>query len=296
MKAQQNKTWTKEPFYMAPPFKKQIENSVNKILVGKQDRVVTIDGREGSGKSTFGLQVCYNASRLLNVDFTLADIVFNGIAMRDRIRYYAKNNLKHRVLLLDEAYNGLSSKGAISKLNKETTRLLMECRQLGLFIIIILPSFFMLEKYVAIFRSHALIHVFTSKTNINRRYFKVYNYKNKKNLYLLGHKYLNYSRPKITTSYRFYSKFPPTINEEEYLAKKLKAFQEDTENENVLEKTKTMNQRDYLLYYLNKEYGIKYTELSELLSKAGYPRAPSNIGETIRNMPKNPEKDIKIKT
>lgn len=263
-------------YHIAKESRKQFAQGVKIILEQRQDRVYLITGREGSGKSTLTFQLAYFCCKLLGKEFNINKICFNSKQFADIIR----NSEKNDVLVFDEAFNGLSSKGALSKENKELIRLLVECRQRGLIVFIVLPSIFLLEKYVAIFRSHGLINCQISKRNYKDRYYKIYNYKNKKLLYQLGHKYMSYGRPKIRKMYRFYSKFPPSINIEEYEMKKLEAFRkrEESQPEKV---SKQKMQRDYLLWLLNKKYKFKYTELSKMLKEVGYPLSPSHIGEYI---------------
>ena len=94
-------------------------------------------------------------------------------------------------------------------------------RQKNLFIIFVLPSFFDLDRYFALWRCKTLFHVyFTEKED--RRYI-IFPKTQKKYLYLAGKKTYNYTKPR--------SPFPPlvfphiyTVNEEEYRAKKSVAF------------------------------------------------------------------------
>ncbi|KKK76205.1 hypothetical protein LCGC14_2865980, partial [marine sediment metagenome] len=106
---------------------------------------------------------------------------------------------------------------AMSKMNRFLVRKLMECRQKNLFIIIILPTIFLLQKYVGIFRSRALFHVYVTRKGV-RGYYRVYNESNKKLLYLLGHKMYSYAKPYLKKSYVFRGKYP--VDEESYRKKK----------------------------------------------------------------------------
>lgn len=263
-------------YYITKELRKQFAKGVRIILEQRQDRVYLITGREGSGKSTVTFQFAHFCCKLMGKEFNLSKICFNS----KQFAHIIKNSQRNDVVVFDEAFNGLSSKGAVSKENKELIRLLVECRQRGLIVFIVLPSIFLLEKYIAIFRSHGLINCHISQRNYKHRYYKIYNYKNKKLLYQLGHKYMSYGRPKIRKMYNFFSKFPPTIDINEYEMKKLEAFRkrEDTQPERI---SKQKKQRDFLLYYLNKKDKLKYTELSKMLKEAGYPLTPSHIGEYI---------------
>jgi hypothetical protein len=178
----------------------------------------------------------------------------------------------------------LSSKGALSKENKKIVMLLQECRQRNLFIFIVLPTFFLLETYAAIFRTQALIHAAFYKTNFKLRYYRVYNYQNKKILYLTGKKFYDYSRPRVSASFRFYGKFPPTINRDAYLRKKHKAFATlDTKNE---EDTYVMKQRDRSNRELHDKFGMSFRKISDMYKKDGCPLAHNSISTRYnRNVP-----------
>jgi len=205
-----------DEFYIPPPIKFMLDKAKHKVMNYDWDRVYLIDGGEGSGKSLLGLQLGYYLDPTLNLD----RITFTGKHFSEAINKAEKN----QCIIFDEAFNGLSSSGAASNMNRLIVTKLMECRQKNLFIIIILPTFFLLQKYAAIFRSKALFHVYVTRGG-NRGYYRVYNETNKKLLFLSGQKFYSYSSPYIRKSYRFYGKYP--INEQEYRKKKLESLQSD---------------------------------------------------------------------
>ncbi len=109
----------------------------------------------------------------------------------------------------------------MSEVNRSMAGVATEMRQKNLFIIIVLPSFFDLDRYFALWRCKSLFHVyFTEKED--RRYI-IFPKSQKKYLYLAGKKTYNYSKPR--------SPFPPlvfphvyTVEEGEYREKKSMAF------------------------------------------------------------------------
>ncbi len=265
------------PFYVASDIHSQLRKGYKKVTEGDQDRVYVITGREGLGKSTLAMQLAYAVDSTL----TLKNIVFTSEQFEERI---TKAN-KHEAIIFDEGFSGLSSKGAISKENKRLVRLLMMCRQRNLFIFIVLPSFFLLEKYVAIFRATVLFNVLVSRKNFKLRFYKVYNYTNKKKLYILGKNLMDYSKPKIPKSYRFYRKLPPTIDEMAYRKKKLDTFKDIPIEES--EESKIMKQRNFLFYILKEKYKLSYIEIAKLLESGGFGLNESVIGRIVRDVPKN---------
>jgi hypothetical protein len=83
---------------------------------------------------------------------------------------------------------------------KQTTQAvrdyLRECGQYNMLNILVLPEFFDLPKGIALSRSIAMINVYwlpDKDGNFQRGFFKFYNKPDKKKLYLLGKKDLDYS-------------------------------------------------------------------------------------------------------
>ena len=255
---------------------RQLTNSKKKVIEIDQDRVYVVTGGEGSGKSTLAKQLAHE----LDNTFDLDRIYFNSDDFAKGIR----KSKRYSAHIFDEAFNGLSSKGALSKENKKIVRLLMECRQRNLFIFIVLPSVFLLEKYIALFRSHALFHTAISKKDYKKRFFKVYNRKNKHILYLLGKKMMSYSKPRIVKKYRFY---PGTnIDKEAYDKKKLEAFR-DSEKRDNSEMEIWKRQRDILIVNCHKTYKVKYSEMSEWFKAHKVPLDRHYLSQIAPKIPKS---------
>ncbi len=257
---------------VAKEIRKQLASSKKKVIETDQDRVYVVTGGEGSGKSTLAKQLAYEQDKTFNID----RIYFNAEDFAKGIR----GAEKYTAHIFDEAFNGLSSKGALSKENRNLVRLLMECRQRNLFIFIVLPSVFLLEKYVVLFRSHALFHTAISKKDYKKRFFKVYNRKNKHMLYLLGKKMMSYSKPRIIKKYRFY---PGTnIDEKSYNKKKLEAFRE-SEKRDSSENDIWKKQRDILIKNAHKLHKIKYSEMSKWLEDSKVPLNHKYLSNIAQN-------------
>ncbi len=278
----QKKDLNKEdlPFYVATPIFNQLRKGYKKVTEGDQDRIYVITGREGLGKSTLAMQLAYSLDQNLALD----NIVFTANQLEKRITECKQ----FTAIIFDESFSGLSSKGAISKENKRLVRLLMMMRQRNLFLFIVLPSFFLLEKYVGIFRSTALFNVLVSRKNFKLRYYKVYNYKQKRELYIKGKNLMDYSKPKIPKSYRFYRKLPPTIDEKAYRLKKLVTFRDDGKEES--EESKIIKQRNFLFYVLKENYDLSYSGIAKLLEEGGFGLNESVIGRIVRDVSKKRQK------
>ena len=99
--------------------------------------------------------------------------------------------------------------------------MLAECRQKNLFIFVVMPTFFDLDKYVALWRSRALIHVYTGSP-FQRGFFCFFDVDKKKGLYVKGKKFYNYHMEKANFYGRFANQY--VVDQEEYRQKKRDAL------------------------------------------------------------------------
>ncbi len=266
-------TMTLINYYMPPEIKRQLDNSKKIVMEADQDRIFIITGREGSGKSWLAMQL----AAYLDNTFCLDDVCFDSDSFGKRIKRV--NKLK--AIVFDEAFTGLSSKGALSKENKKLIKILIECRQRNLFLFIVLPSIFILDRYITLFRSHGLFNVAISRKDFKNRYYKVYNYQNKHTLYILGQKYMSYAKPKIWKKYRFYGKLPSSILKEDYQKKKRESFKEKAiEEEPVV--TRITTQRDIMIVLAKEGQKITDRAISRRLEEAKVPMTPANIGRILQ--------------
>lgn len=178
------------------------------------DMLFLYDGYEGSGKSVKAMQDAYYCDSTLNID----RICFTPSEFKKAVM----NAKPYQAVIYDEAYTGLSARATMSHINRTLVSMLAEIRQKNLFVFVVMPTFFDLDKYVALWRSRALIHVYTH--GFKRGYFKFYNLSRKKDLYINGKKFYNYGKPEPNFIGRF-TKFYP-VDQEEYKKKKLHSLQE----------------------------------------------------------------------
>lgn len=173
------------------------------------DMIFAVDGYEGSGKSVLTQQLAFYCDPTLNLD----SIVFNPEDFKKAI----DNAKKFQAIIYDEAYGGLSSKGAMTAVNRALVQKLTVIRRKNLFVFIVAPTFFDLVKYIAIWRTRALIHVYADD-NFQRGFFKFYDIEKKKDLFLKGKDTYDYRVEKPN----FYGRFTNVwiVDEEEYDKKK----------------------------------------------------------------------------
>lgn len=189
------------------------------------DFVYIIDGRERGGKSVFGQLLAVT----LDPTFNLDRMVFTPKQFEEAV----KKSEHNKAIIYDEGFGGLNSRSAMSKTNKTLVKMMTEIGFKNLFIIVILPSFFDLDRYMAIHRSVALFHVYTGK-DLERGYFRAYNYETKKIIYLMGKKGYNY-KPATSTggsiNPNFYGRFTNQwfVDKDAYLRKKSRSALEVAE-------------------------------------------------------------------
>jgi hypothetical protein len=216
------------------------------------DMIFAVDGAEGSGKSVLAMQGAYYLDNTFNID----RVCFTP----DEFKNAVGKAKKYQAIVYDEAMKGLNSRQALFLINITLIHMLAEIRQKNLFIFIVLPCFFELDKYVAIWRSRALLHVYTGK-NFERGRFAFFNYDKKKKLYVSGKKTYSYSKPPANFIGKFTNYYP--IDEKEYRKRKHSSLVKPRESYRV---GHTL-QRNALFYYLHKELGFTQREIADGVSK-----------------------------
>jgi len=268
-----------ECFYLDGYLKTNLDILI-KAVHGDRDLLIIVDGREREGKSTIACQMAkycdptYSTERccLTPEDFLVA----------------VKKAKQYEAIVLDEG-QGFTSRGAITKLNKALVKVLSEIAMKNLFLFICIPSFFELDRYPAIHRAQALIHIYSKE--LQRGRFCLWSYKLKKLLYFKGKKFYSYKYPKPNFYGVFTKAFP--IDKKEYLAKKKKAIEKIVELEHTRGNKNTKIQRDALIRFLFEE-GFKIKEIVEISEKYGsYPIDKGTIGKTVKDLKvKEPQKPL----
>lgn len=206
--------------------KKQIRNDWDFLFV--------YDGVEGSGKSVKAMQDAFYCDPGLCFD----QYAFSPYQFKKAIQAAEK----YKAIVYDEAHSGLNSRAAMSMINRSLVSMLTEIRQKNLFVFIILPTFFDLDKYVALWRSRALIHVY-SKENFERGYFAFYNVDRKKQLYLKGKKLYQYNAAKPNFVGRFTNHY--TLDQEQYRDVKFQALHKKEKSTDDAEVQKVVHEMFY---------------------------------------------------
>jgi len=189
----------------------KLEN-IEKIIKKNWDCVFLIDGMERSGKSTLGLTCAWYLAK--------GKLTYNNIASDADDAVMKCEKLPDRsILVIDEGSLVFSSKETMSAEQKKLIKIMNVIGQKNMIFIIILPSFFDLNKFIAVSRSRFLLHIYPGKT-LSRGKFCYFGEQKKKILYEFGKKHFNsYKFPRANFVGQFWDFFP-LENLEEY--KKIK--------------------------------------------------------------------------
>jgi hypothetical protein len=196
---------TAHEFYMDGILQQNLDTA-KKVITEDWDMVFVYDGPEGSGKSVKCMQDAYYCDPSPSL---LDRYCFSAYQFRKVVH----EATKYQAVVYDEAHAGLNARAAMSYINRALVSMLTEIRQKNLFVFIVLPTFFDLDRYVALWRSRALVHVYT-KNNFERGYFAFYNSQRKKDLYMQGKKLYSYRQPKPNFIGRFLNTYP--LDEKKY--------------------------------------------------------------------------------
>jgi hypothetical protein len=231
---------------------------IYKDLPGKDwDVVGAVDGTEGGGKSVIAQQIAY----YFDPTFCMERMVFRHADFKKTVLAATKG----QAVVWDEAMSGLNSKTSMQIVNVTLCDLLAEIRQRNLFIIVVLPTFFDLVKYVALWRARFLIHIYHDK--FERGFFRFYNDASKRHLYVLGKKTYDYGVGKAN----FFGRFPNvyTVNEEAYREKKMLSLRA-TDETLTSESVKRYRNHLEVLMHFTKGLGYKTKDMLELFEQRCY--------------------------
>ena len=238
-----------------------------KKLIGKRDRdyVLIIDGEEGCGKSTLACQI----AKYVDPSFNESRMCLRPQDFREAVVGASKG----QAVVFDEAFTGLASRSVMTEINKSIVELMMEMRKKNLFVIIVIPSFFYLERYVALHRARCLFHCRFNKGRSGK--YLPYNQRKLRQLYLFGKKKMSYKYPHVYTNLNFYKSAP--IDWVKYENKKISALQSKIANTRA---DKWRMQRDLLIKEMH-ERGVSLRKMENIFESAGLSLAHTSMSEQL---------------
>ena len=247
-----------------------------------EDYVVLIDGYEGTGKSTLAQHI----GRYLDNSLNLTKVCMTA----DDFKHQIINAKRFDCIIYDEAVMGLSSSDSITRIGRLLKSMMMQMRQKNLYVIIIIPTFFELNKYAVLSRAKGLFRTYKNKGR--KGFFVAYNQEDMKKRYLKGKRTHTYCIRSYFTG-RFVGKY--VVDDALYRKKKEDALfavdDEGKEKEGRLEAkykkyfldlVKVMKKKGVTQVEISKELGEEGTKLaSNTLSMMVTRRKPIEIGMEI---------------
>lgn len=245
--------------WIAPMVMKELDKVKRRVLSKDRDFVAIVDGEEGVGKSVFAQQI----AAYLDDDFNMDKIVFTSDKFIQLIK--DPKTKKGSCIILDEAMSSANARGSLTEVNRAMQAVASEMRQKNLFILMLIPSFFDLDKYFALWRCRALFHLyFTAEED---RQYLIFPKDVKKTLYLTGKKTYSYGYPS--------SPFPPftfpnkyMVDELEYRKKKAEAFRKRTVS---FRAQQWLAQRNSYAKFIIQSMGLAQQDVAKIPSNYGAP-------------------------
>ena len=226
-----------------------------------KDFVLCCGGYEGSGKST----IMQQWGRYVDPTLCLDRICMTA----DEFKQAIARAEKGQCVIYDEAVTGMSASDSITRVGRLLKSMMMQMRQKNLFVIVIIPSIFELNKYTVLSRIRAYIHVYENKGKMG--YFSGFNKRDTRMVYFKGKK--NYSI-KVRTRFRgrFYGKY--AVDEVLYRKKKADAlFTLDSIDEKVYDNEKF----NEFIFQVKNEKGFSFVEMEKWCKEHGIPLGHSEL-------------------
>ena len=227
------------------------------------------------GKSVLAQQIGYYLAHSLGRKFTVDNICLDGKSLID-----ISQKLSPGVFVLDESRSDLSSGKHLVKSTQILIDFFNESGKLNNIVILVIPDFFDLMKPVAVGLSHCLINVFISKkraldkngqevVEFKRGYYSFYSDDKKNDLYINHRQKRDYNAVKWNFWGDFQNKW--VIDVEEYDRRKHEYIFRQREREWIAPRHKKwIQQRDFLIQYINKENGLAIKDIEKMFEENGF--------------------------
>jgi len=251
----------------------------------KQSAVIIVDGRSGMGKTTISFQ----CGKYITPDFSLSNVHFTPESFIEALTHTKKGD----TIIFDEAML-LSSRAALSQINRMIVIAMSMIRSKNLCIIFNVNSIFDLDRNLALSRADLLIHCYgdslTDKGKLLAFFKGSDGIDRIKQLYIHGKKYYSYGFPKSNFHTTFPSHF--VVDENEYERIKqigVNKFLKGTKN---TEGGKYKQQRDALIKVVYDLKQLPLRELEEFLIENNFDMSFGGISKVLRSFNKEREIDM----
>jgi len=167
---------TDKRFYLDNALKDMVDLCIQR-KDKKWDNLLVIDGMERSGKTKLATTIGYYYSHATGKPFSVDNVFFDPEKLME-----AATQTRQQCLIWDEAaFGGLSTQWQ-SRIQQKMNAVLMTTGKYEHLYIVIVPSFFRLNRYLAIDRSIGLLHVYTPDL-VTRGFFTCLNMQEKTWIY-----------------------------------------------------------------------------------------------------------------
>lgn len=259
-------------FYVDGKLSEDLDRIKSLLKFKDRDYMVIVDGEEGEGKSVLSQQI----ASYIDPSFDLSRMCMSTSEFIATVNAAQKG----QAVVFDEAYVGLSSRAAMSRTNKILVNLMMRMRQKNLFVILTLPSIFMLDRYASAWRAKGLFHCYSVDGARGRWTF--FNKHNMRILYKVGRDSYSYNFPRTGYFGRFNENY--LIDEAAYREKKDKTLVLNDDEE--LKASKPIFQRNVLFKILTSDMDLTYQQVCELCRKYKYFTSTGRITESLQSLDK----------
>jgi len=252
----------------------------------KQSSVIIVDGRSGMGKTTLSFQI----GKYMSESFSLDYVHFTPEAFVDALTRTKKGD----TIIFDEAML-LSSRSALSAINRMIVIAMSMIRSKNLCIIFNVNSIFDLDRNLALSRADLLLHCYGDSLTDKGKFlafFKGGDGRDRiKELYIYGKKYYSYSSPKSNFNTTFTEHF--VVSEEEYEKRKQIGVNKFLKGSKEEAGRKYITQRDIVIYVLVRDFGLTIQDIAKRLEDAGFPMDASQISRVKAKIDKllNPKEE-----
>lgn len=238
-------------FYMDGYMKENLDFVKSRIQKRNEMFICILDGRVGSGKSTLADQYAYYCS---DGNFDLKDKAFTvddfDTILTNKIKGEAHNNV-----ILDEAFE-INKRKTTSMANMKILKKLQRIRSKNLYIWIVLPCLYDLDKNVILQLTNMFVHCYTDYDYGPKGRFASYSRKSLKNLWLKCRDTLSYYPWVSMPNFRGrFTKAFPSGDYNTYEKRKNDIL--DKADIEIKPKNKAREQRNKLIRNWAEEHGMK---------------------------------------
>lgn len=240
--------------YIHTRLAENLEVSKKAVLNNDWDYVAIVSGLPGVGKSTFAHQLC----KFFDPTFDIDRVCFTAQEFRAK----TTNGTRGQAFMLDESFADMNSQLSRDPEFIATLNHLQVIRKKNLFLIIVLPDFFTLNKNIAVFRASHLFVVYSE--NYSRGDFAVFDRTAKSELYYKGKPFTNYQA--VDPNFRGDYNKPWFIDKEEYERRKDIHLEELAKVKETGHKASI--KRDLLAYFYHEHMKTTNKVIGELVGSS----------------------------